>query len=185
MATTLHGNHPNDLSTAERLERMIRVNHAGEYGAKRIYAGQLAVLKGTESEATIQHMAEQEQVHLDYFEQEIVKRKVRPTALHPLWHVGGFALGAATALMGEKAAMACTVAVEETIDEHYKEQLDALDGVTEEKELRDAIAKFREEELEHRDTGLEHRAEDAPGYPVLYSAVRNISKLAIKLAERV
>jgi 3-demethoxyubiquinol 3-hydroxylase len=170
---------PGDLSPAERRARMLRVNHAGEYGAKRIYAGQLAVLG---RHPQIAHMAAQEQAHLDYFNRAVVAHGVRPTALFPLWHVAGFALGAATALMGEKAAMACTVAVEEVIDAHYGRQLEALD--TSDGELHDAISRFRAEELEHRDTGLAHGAEDAAAYPALRQVIRAGSKAAIWLSER-
>ena len=170
---------PGDLSPAERLARILRVNHAGEYGAKRIYAGQLAVL-GRHPEIT--HMAAQEQAHLDYFVDAVVKNGVRPTVLHPLWHVAGFALGAATALMGEKAAMACTVAVEEVIDEHYTRQLETLDASA--PELRETITRFRAEELEHRDIGLAHGAEEAPAYAALRQVIRAGSKTAIWLSER-
>lgn len=162
---------------------MIRVNHAGEYGAKRIYEGQLAVLKGKECGNVIRHMAEQEANHLKAFETLIGDRRVRPTALLPLWHVAGFALGAATALLGEKAAMACTVAVEEVIDEHYAGQMEALGS--EEPELRAAIAAFRAEELEHRDTGLAHGAEQAPAYPLLSAAIKSASRIAISLSTRI
>ena len=171
-----------DPSEVEEIDRTIRVDHAGEYGAKRIYAGQMAVLGQSEHGPIIAHMAEQEEKHLAYFENEIGDRGVRPTALMPLWHVAGFALGAATALMGPRAAMACTVAVEETIDEHYQNQLDRLGP--EEQPLKDAIAEFREEELEHRDIGLEREAELAPGYEVLSQAIKRGSKLAIWLSER-
>ena len=171
-----------DPSEAEQIERMIRVDHAGEYGAKRIYAGQLAVLGKSEHGPVIQHMAEQEEEHLDYFTQAIGDRGVRPTALLPLWHAAGFALGAATALMGPRAAMACTVAVEEAIDEHYQAQLNALGP--EEADLSKSIAKFREDELEHRDIGLEREAELAPGYDVMSAAIKRGSKLAIWLSER-
>jgi len=176
---------PGDLSKKEMLERMIRVDHAGEYGAVRIYEGQLAVLGNAVSRPEIEHMAEQERVHLDKFNSLIRVRKVRPTALMPLWHMAGFALGAGTALMGEKAAYACTVAVEETIDEHYAEQVAALDAEGDEKELRDTFEKFRQEELEHRDTALENGAELAPGYEALKVAVKTGSKLAIWLSKRV
>ena len=117
---------PGDPEDREQLARMIRVDHAGEYGAKRIYEGQLAVLKRTPAAKIIRHMKDQEQEHLDAFERLIVERRVRPTVLHPIWHVAGFALGAATALLGQRAAMACTVAVEEVIDEHYAEQAEQL-----------------------------------------------------------
>jgi ubiquinone biosynthesis monooxygenase Coq7 len=175
---------PGDISQKERIERMIRVNHAGEFGAKRIYEGQLQVLKNSPSYETIKHMKDQELEHLDYFEKEIVKRKVRPTALHPIWNIAGFALGAGTALLGEKAAMACTVAVEEVIDEHYQQQLEELKDNEEEKDLSKAINKFREEELEHRDIGLENHAEQAPAYELLSSVIKTGSKAAIWLAQR-
>ena len=164
---------------------MIRVNHAGEYGAKRIYAGQLAVLRGKKCEATIKHMAEQEDVHLEEFNKMIAERKVRPTALIPLWHVAGYLLGAGSALLGEKAAMACTVAVEEVIDEHYKGQLDELKSDKKEKKLHDKIKKFRDEEIEHRNIGLKNEAEAAPGYELLTGAIKKISRTAIWLSTRV
>ncbi len=176
---------PGDPSKEDMLERMIRVDHAGEYGAVRIYEGQLAVLGQAASRPDIEHMAEQERVHLEKFNSLIRERKVRPTALMPLWHMAGFALGAGTALMGEKAAHACTVAVEEVIDEHYAEQVEALDAEGDESELRDTFEKFRLEELEHRDTALGHGAEMAPGYAALKAAVKTGSKLAIWLSKRV
>lgn len=173
------------MSTTPRryLEKVIRVDHAGEYGAKRIYQGQLAVLRGTKHEPTIRHMQEQEQEHLDTFSRLIAERRVRPTVLLPFWHVAGFALGAATAAMGPRAAMACTVAVEEAIDEHYQEQ-EANLGADEAK-LREDIARFRAEELEHRDIGLANEAELTPGYRVLSAAIKLGCKVAIKVAERV
>lgn len=175
---------PGDLTPAQDLERMIRVNHAGEYGAKRIYEGQLAFLRpNSPLRAKIEHMAAQEQEHLTAFEQELVARRIRPTALFPLWHVAGFALGAATALMGDKAAMACTIAVEEVIDQHYAEQSARLDAA--EAPLKEKIEKFRAEELEHRDTGVEHGGREAVGYPVLEAAIKTGSRLAIWLAQRV
>ena len=146
---------PGDPGREEALESMIRVDHAGEYGAVRIYEGQLAVLGAARSRPDIEHMAEQERAHLAKFDDLIRERRVRPTALMPLWHAAGFALGAGTALLGEKAAHACTVAVEEVIDEHYAEQVAHLDAEGDEEELRDTFEKFRLEELEHRDTALE------------------------------
>lgn len=176
---------PGDLSKRDMIERMIRVDHAGEYGAVRIYEGQLAVLGKSPDTEEIAHMAEQERVHLDRFNELVRANKVRPTALMPLWHVAGFALGAGTALMGEKAAHACTVAIEETIDEHYAEQVAELDAEGDEQELRDTFEKFRLEELEHRDTALEKGAEEAPGYEVLKAAVKTGSKMAIWLSKRI
>jgi ubiquinone biosynthesis monooxygenase Coq7 len=174
---------PGDPTAREVLERTIRVDHAGEYGAKRIYEGQLAVLGRTKYGPLIEHMKAQEQVHLDTFSRLIGQRRVRPTALLPFWHVAGFALGAASALLGHRGAMACTVAVEEAIDEHYRAQEDTLGD--DEAELRADIARFRAEELEHRDTGLEHEAEQAPAYRLLSAAIKTGCKIAIKISERV
>ncbi|WP_343718200.1 demethoxyubiquinone hydroxylase family protein [Inquilinus sp.] len=174
---------PGDLPRRERIARMIRVDHAGEYGAKRIYEGQLAVLGRGPKGPVIEHMAEQEREHLDTFDRMVADRGVRPTLLHPLWHVGAFAMGAATALLGDRAAMACTVAVEEVIDDHYARQAEALGE--EEPELKAVIERFRAEELEHRDIGLEHEAEQAPGYRLLSGAVKAATRTAIWLSERV
>lgn len=174
---------PGDASEEETIESMIRVNHAGEYGAKRIYEGQLAFIKDAAAKAKIQEMAEQEEAHLKYFDDEIKARKVRPTALQPIWHLGGYALGAVTAMMGKEAAMACTVAVESVIDEHYAEQEEMLGKG--EKKLKDKITQFRAEEMEHHDTGLAEGAEDAVGYPVLTTGIRGITKLAIELSKKI
>ena len=174
---------PGDPTAREVVERTIRVDHAGEYGAKRIYEGQLAVLGRTKYGPLIEHMKAQEQVHLDTFSRLIGERRVRPTALLPFWHVAGFALGAASALLGHRGAMACTVAVEEAIDEHYRAQEDTLGD--DEAELRADIARFRAEELEHRDTGLENEAEQAPAYRLLSAAIKTGCKIAIKISERV
>ncbi|MBR0679603.1 demethoxyubiquinone hydroxylase family protein [Roseomonas eburnea] len=174
---------PGDPTPRETVERAIRVDHAGEYGAKRIYEGQLAVLGRTRWRPTIEHMKDQEQVHLDTFSRLIGQRRVRPTALLPVWHVAGFALGAATALLGHRGAMACTVAVEEAIDEHYRAQQEALGE--DEAELRTHIATFRAEELEHRDTGLANEAEQAPAYRLLSAAIKAGCRVAIRLSERI
>lgn len=173
---------PGDPNREQTIERMLRVDQAGEYGAVRIYQGQRAVLGGS---ATLDHMLEQEEHHLATFNRLVGDRRVRPTVLQPIWHVAGFALGAGTALLGEKAAMACTVAVENVIDEHYSEQIAQLDAEDREPELRETCETFRLEELEHRDTGLEHGAEDAPGYGLLTAAIRTGSKLAIWLSSRI
>ena len=169
-----------------QLDEIIRVDHAGEYGAVRIYEGQLAVLGGRSDKTDlIRHMLDQEKEHLSTFDDLIAKRQVRPSALLPFWHLAGFALGAGTALLGEKAAMACTVAVEEVIDEHYAEQIDALEGDTSEADLRKTCTEFREDELAHRDTGLEHGAEDAPAFEPLTAVVKTGSRLAIWLSKRI
>jgi ubiquinone biosynthesis monooxygenase Coq7 len=174
---------PGDASPRQRIARMVRVDHAGEYGATRIYAGQLAILGRGKKGPVLRHMLEQEQIHLKTFSELIGRRRVRPTALLPLWHVAGFALGAATAAMGSRAAMACTVAVEEAIDEHYSQQSAELGD--DESELRDTIETFRQEELEHRDIGLANDAERAPAYRLLSAAIKAGCKVAIKVSERV
>jgi ubiquinone biosynthesis monooxygenase Coq7 len=174
---------PGDPSDAESVARMIRVDHAGEYGAARIYDGQLAVLGRTAIGPVIRDMADQEKAHLETFDRLLVERRVRPTALAPLWHVAGFALGAASALAGPRAAMACTVAVEEVIDERYQRQQERIGA--NESELADTIAAFRADELAHRDTGLAHGAEQAPAYGPLRHAVKAGTRLAIWLSERV
>lgn len=161
---------------------MIRVNHAGEFGAKRIYQGQLAILGNSEYGDVLRHMAAQEEEHFATFTQMIRERGVRPSIFHPFWDLAGFALGAGTALINHKAAMACTVAIEEVIDEHYAEQVEELGD--REPELKAKIEQFREEELEHRDLGLEHDAELSPGYRALSTVIRNGSKLAIWVAKR-
>ena len=160
---------------------MIRVDHAGEYGAARIYAGQLAVLGRGPSGDVLRHMREQEKRHLSAFEDLIAQRRVRPTALLPFWHLAGFALGAATAALGERAAMACTVAVEETIDAHYAGQSARL--ASREPALRGTIEAFRAEELEHRDIGLAHGAEQTPGYRLLSRAIKAGCRVAIRASE--
>src|ERR1700742_3980646 len=169
---------------ADAIEAMIRVDHAGEYGAVRIYEGQLAVLgeRGGPAVDAIRHMAEQEQRHLKTFDALVNERRVRPTAMEPVWRVAGFALGAATALMGEKAAMACTAAVEEVIDDHYASQLDRIGADT---ELKMTVADSRTDEIAHRDEALMHGAEDAPGYRLLSEAIKSGCRLAIRLSERI
>lgn len=180
---TAHDRLPGDLTAEELVARMIRVDHAGEYGAARIYQGQLAVLGRSPSAPLIAKMAEQEKTHLANFDRLIVERGVRPTLLTPLWHAAGFALGAASALLGERAAMACTVAVEEVIGEHYADQADQLGE--DEADLKATIEEFRADELGHRDIGLEHAAEEMPGYKPFTTAIKTGTRLAIWLSERI
>lgn len=170
----------------DELHRMIRVDQAGEFGATRIYEGQLAVMgdRGPHS-AEIRHMAEQEEGHRARFDEVLAKRGVRPTALHPFWSVAGYALGAGTALLGPEAAMACTAAVEEEIDKHYSDQIDRLEETGEEPELAEMIAEFREDERQHRDAALANGAENAPAYPLLSGVIRLGCRIAIKVSERV
>ena len=174
---------PGDPTVRQTLERILRVDQAGELGAVRIYQGQMAVLGKGRAGPVIRHMAEQEQAHLETFNRLIGERQVRPTVLSPLWHLAGFALGAGTALLGEKAAMACTVAVEETIDAHYARQAEQLGD--DEPALKQTILQFRDEENEHRRVGLAHGAAQAPAYPALSAAIRTGCRLAIWLSERV
>ena len=163
---------------------MLRVNQAGEYGATRIYAGQLAVLRANCAEAKlIARMAAQEERHLNRFNHLMAERRVRPTALQPFWNVAGFALGAATALMSEKAALACTDAVETEIDRHYSSQLKQLGE--EDPVLAADIAEFQADELEHRDTARQAGAANAVGYPLLTAAIRAGCRVAIELSKRV
>ena len=174
---------PGDPPPETEVGRMLRVDHAGEYGAARIYAGQLAVLRRSDKAPVLREMQAQEQQHLDRFADLIVRRRVRPTAMLPLWHLAGFALGAATAALGERAAMACTVAVEDAIEAHYAGQIAALDDT--EHELRATLEKFRDDELAHRDVALRNGAEQAPGYRLLSAVIRRGCRVAIRISERI
>jgi ubiquinone biosynthesis monooxygenase Coq7 len=165
---------------------MIRVDQAGEYGATRIYAGQLAVMGDRAPHAgEVRAMAEQEADHLRQFDALMTRRGVRPTALQPLWSAAGYALGAATALLGPEAAMACTAAVEEEIDRHYTRQLETLERDDDDPELAGLVERFREDERAHRDAALAAGAERAPGYPLLNAAIRLGCRAAIRLSERI
>ncbi len=171
-------------TSAEAREKMVRVDQAGEYGATRIYAGQMAVMGNRGPDATmIAGMAAQEGEHLARFDAMMARRGVRPTLLQPVWSVAGYALGAATALIGPEAAMACTVAVETEIDRHYSAQLDALGDS--DPELSEQIREFRDDEREHHDAALAAGAERAPAYPLLTGAIRLGCRLAIRLSERI
>jgi ubiquinone biosynthesis monooxygenase Coq7 len=168
----------------ESTDAMIRVDQAGEYGATRIYAGQLAILGDRHPAArAISHMARQEERHRAFFDGLIAERGVRPTLLQPFWNVAGFALGAATAVIGPEAAMACTAAVETEIDKHYQEQLDELGDS--DPELSAAIADFQAEELEHKAHAMSAGAESAIGYPVLSAFIRLGCKVAIAASKRI
>ena len=170
-----------------RLAEMLRVNHAGEFGAVAIYRGQRAVFAALPDKAAthdaIADMEAGEEDHLDIFNKLLGERKIRPTLLTPFWSVAGFGLGAATALMGEKAAMACTAAVEDVIEKHYAAQADALKH--DEPELTDIILKCREDELEHKHAAEAAGAEDAPGYRLLTAAIKTGCRAAIKIAEKI
>ena len=175
---------PNNKTDRHILEEIIRVDHAGEYGATRIYEGQIAIFgKDSKIGKTIQHMADQEKEHIEKFEELIVSERVRPTALLPLWNIAGYALGAGTAIMGEKAAMACTVAVEKVIGEHYEEQIKLLQE--DQKKLKSTIKKFAADELEHHDIGIAHDAESTPGYKVLTKIIEIGCKTAIAVSKKI
>jgi len=176
------------VSRADSRDRsaMIRVDQAGEFGATRIYAGQLAVMgdRGPHS-PDIRAMADQEAEHLARFDALVARRGTRPTALQPLWSAAGYALGAATALIGPEAAMACTAAIEEEIDRHYSQQLGELEQAGDDPELAGLIAEFRDDEREHRDAAIKLGAERAPAYPLLSAAIRLGCRAAIRLSEKI
>lgn len=174
---------PGDPGKNELLAQIIRVDQAGEYGAKRIYEGQLAVLGKTDAAPVLRDMLAQEEKHLAKFNAIMSARGVRPSALEPFWHMAGFALGAATALMGKEAAMACTAAVEDVIGEHYAEQTAQLGD--DERELRETISAFRSDELHHREVSLQHGAEAAPAFVPLTTAIKAGTRLAIWLSKRI
>ncbi|CAL8108580.1 unnamed protein product [Calicophoron daubneyi] len=168
------------------LDRIIRVDHAGELGAKRIYQGQLLILGNTTVGPVIKEMKEQEMEHLKKFEELIPVHRVRPSALLPVWEVGGFLLGVGSALLGREAAMACTVAVESVISQHYEDQIrDLLEKDPEKyRPLLEILKRFRDDEIEHHQTGLKHDAEQAPIYDVLSQVIKAGCRASIFLAER-
>jgi ubiquinone biosynthesis monooxygenase Coq7 len=189
----------------KKLHEIIRVDHAGEMGAKVIYDGQIAALKlkgDVETVELVAHMKRQEDIHFDYFDAEIKRRKIRPTLMQPIWKIGGFALGFFTALADKKAAMTCTTAVEETIDEHYQSQLATLTkeenfldenqkkvmgevAREEVRTLKEKIQKFRDEELEHRDIGYEHKASELSYFGPLSTFIKATTKLAIAVSKKI
>lgn len=172
------------FSSQPDLHTIIRVDHAGELGADRIYAGQMAILGSTSKGPLIQHMWDQEKGHRAKFEELIRKHRVRPTVMTPIWNVAGFVLGAGTALMGDKAAMACTVAVETVIVDHYNDQLRQLmEQPDVNKELLDTIKQFRDEEQMHHDIGIDHGAEQAPFYQALSNIIKFGCKTAISISK--
>jgi len=174
-------------STRARLAEILRVDHAGELGAVHIYRGQRAVLGDRPGHARISgqlaEMEAHEAEHLARFDRLLTEHRVRPTAMAPIWRLAGFALGAGTALLGDKAAHACTEAVETVIEEHYADQIAEL--ADREPELAAELTKFRDEELAHRDLAVEEGARDAPGYGLLAAIVRTGCRAAIKISEKV
>jgi 3-demethoxyubiquinol 3-hydroxylase len=173
---------PGDPPPAAEIERMLRVDHAGEFGATRIYEGQLDILGRGRGASEVRRMAEAEERHLEKFDALLRARRVRPTLLEPLWSIAGYALGAGTALLGEQAAMACTVAVEEVIDQHYREQAERLGE--QDRGLTETILDFRADEIAHRNVALAQGAEQTPGYDVLTAMIKAGSRIAIWLSSR-
>lgn len=173
------------------IDEILRVNHAGELGADRIYYGQVTALRTREPAKVdvVQHMWDQEKEHLETFERLLIKNRAQRSLLSPLWNVGGFALGYVSGCLGSRAAMATTVAVEKVITEHYDEQLRKLiadqDALEENKELIALISRFRDDEQEHHDTGLAHEAEQTPFYSLIYHGVQALCKVSIKIAEKI
>jgi ubiquinone biosynthesis monooxygenase Coq7 len=191
-----------------KIEEIIRVNHAGEYGAKLIYQGQICALKikgDTKTLEIVENMKKQELTHLDYFEKQIVSNQVRPTIMQPIWKIGGFALGFLTAIIDKKSAMTCTTAVEEVIDQHYQKQINELEDIktrnnnslakninqiddSNSQKLDDLyhnINKFRQEEVEHRDIGFNHNAKDFVFYKPLDIFIKFTTKLAINISKKI
>lgn len=176
---------------SKKIAELIRVDHAGEYGAKVIYNGQIAALKLKGDEETVKIVEEmklQEDKHFDYFNQKIIEKNIRPTIMQPIWKVGGFAMGFLTALADKKAAMCCTTAVEEVIDQHYEDQLDYLKSQNKTKEnsdLQQNIEQFQAEELEHRDIGYEHKADELKYFKPLSNAIKLATKTAIFISKKI
>ena len=174
-------------SDKKKIEEFIRVDHAGERGAIKIYEGQLLALntfvKDDELKKTIEEMKEHEREHANYFEQEIRKRRIKPTKFLPLWDLLGVGLGFGSTLLGKKAAMLCTASVEEVIDEHYQNQIDQIES--DEKELKEKIIKFREDELHHKDIAYEKGASKDGIYSIFDKIVKTGSKIAIRVSEKI
>ena len=172
---------------SKKLEEIIRVDHAGERGAIKIYDGQLfalQLLKGDKDlEKKVSEMKEHEKEHLKYFEQQLAERKIRPTILLPLWDILGTALGFGTALLGKKATMLCTASVEEVIDQHYQNQINQLKN--DEKELKKKIVKFRNDELQHKDIAYEEGATKKGFYSIMDKIIKTGSKIAIGISEKI
>ena len=174
-------------SNKKKIEEFIRVDHAGERGAIKIYEGQLLALntfiKDDELKKTIEEMKEHEREHANYFEKEIRRRRIKPTKFLPLWDLLGVGLGFGSTLLGKKAAMLCTASVEEVIDEHYQNQIDQIES--DEKELKEKIIKFREDELHHKDIAYEKGASKEGVYSIFDKIVKTGSKIAIRVSEKI
>ncbi|WP_341763626.1 demethoxyubiquinone hydroxylase family protein [Candidatus Tisiphia endosymbiont of Beris chalybata] len=175
---------PDFTNSVDIIEEMVRVNHAGEYGAKRIYQGQLNYIKNQRDYITIKHMLEQEELHLQYFEALLIKQDIRPTILLPFWHITGYLLGSVSALMGLKTTMLLTQAVEEVIEKHYQTQIDYLEDNDIAQDLLANIKQFQLEEIEHKDIALEHGNEEILGISLIKNAIKSMCKLAIILSKK-
>ena len=176
-----------EKTNKKTLEEIIRVDHAGERGAIKIYEGQLLALKTIKQDEnllnTIEEMKEQEKEHLEYFEKEIQKRKIKPTYLLPLWDLMGVGLGFGTALLGKKAAMLCTASVEEVIEDHYQNQLKRLGK--DEKDLKAKIEKFRGDEIKHKNIAYKSGATNKGIYSIMDKVIRTGSRIAITISEKI
>ena len=176
-----------EKTNKKTLEEIIRVDHAGERGAIKIYEGQLLALKTIKQDETlkdkIEEMKEHEKEHLDYFEKEILKRKIKPTYLLPIWDIMGVTLGFGTALIGKKAAMLCTASVEEVIEDHYKNQLKKLGN--DERDLKTKIEKFKGDEIEHKNIAYETGATNKGFYSIMDKLIRAGSRIAITISEKI
>ncbi|SMF80191.1 demethoxyubiquinone hydroxylase family protein [Candidatus Pelagibacter sp. HIMB1321] len=175
------------MISKNKIEEFIRVDHAGERGAVKIYEGQLLALntlvKNEKLKKIIEEMKVHEKEHCEFFEKEIKKRDIKPTKLLPLWDLLGVALGFGSTILGKKAAMLCTASVEEVIDKHYQSQIDQLDKT--EKELKKNITKFREDELHHKDIAYEKGATKKGCYSILDKVIKTGSKIAINISEKI
>jgi len=175
------------MISKNKIEEFIRVDHAGERGAVKIYEGQLLALntlvKDEKLKKIIEEMKVHEKEHCEFFEKEIKKRNIKPTKLLPLWDLLGVTLGFSSTLLGKKAAMLCTASVEEVIDKHYQSQIDQLDKT--EKELKKNITKFREDELHHKDIAYEKGATKKGCYSILDKVIKTGSKIAINISEKI
>ena len=176
-----------DKTDKKTLEEIIRVDHAGERGAAKIYEGQLLALKTIKRDETlkdkIEEMKEQEKEHLEYFEKEIQKRKIKPTSLLPLWDIMGVALGFSSALLGKKATLLCATSVEEVIDEHYQNQLKKLGS--DEKDLKKKIEEFKKDEINHKNIAYKAGATNKGLYSIMDKVIRTGSRIAITISEKI
>ena len=175
---------PSHNTKSNSIQSMLRVDHAGEFGAIRIYKGQLAALKDKKAKDLVMHMLDQEYTHFNYFNEKMKNKEFRKSLLMPFWNIAGYTLGYITASMSPRAAMACTVAVEETIDEHYLEQIKKLSSHPEEADLLKSIERFRQEELEHRDIGIENKAKETIGYKLISNTIKLGCRAAIAIAKK-